>query len=136
MKNFYRMNSKLPFVRFLLVTFVGASILIATLVLGWKSLGHTLRFNLVILLIALHYVFLFLALLLLLLRLFKFPLSNKGVIYILVCTLNILTGLFSVGFYFFQKTNIWWLNQTLLNLLFGLIMILDMFVFQDKDAIS
>ncbi|HVM87905.1 MAG TPA: hypothetical protein VMT76_06930 [Puia sp.] len=122
--------------KYLLAVFFAVSTMLLFLLVLWKKIGSTGRFNLIIVLIFLRYVFLIAAILSLALRLIRRFLSNSGFIYALVCALNIAIGFFSSIFYFFHEANIWWLNQTLLNLLFGFIMLLDMVIFREGRKIS
>lgn len=111
-------------------------LLLVLIFLSWNKISSTGRFNLIMLLIIFRYVFLVAALILVGLRLLRGLISNGSLIYVVVCALNLAIGFFSSLFYFFHQANIWWLNQTMLNLLFGFLMLLDMFVFVKDKQIS
>ncbi|HVM86875.1 MAG TPA: hypothetical protein VMT76_01720 [Puia sp.] len=130
------MNTKPINKIFLFAFFFSVISLLAALIFGWNKLGENAHFNLVIILIALRYVLLIAAILLIAFRLLKLSISSNSTLYISISVLNILVGSFSLVFYFFHRVNIWWLNLTLLNLLFGLLMVLDMLVFPRRRTIS
>jgi hypothetical protein len=111
-------------------------ILLVLLAFYWKFFNSSIRFNLIILMIGTRYLFLYAAVILILLRLLKLYVASNSVAYILASLFNILIGFLTLIFYFFHQSNIWWLNQTLLNLLFGMIMILDIFIFSNGRPLS
>jgi len=111
-------------------------LLLALLVFYWKMSGSNAHFNLVVLLIAIRYVLLCTSILLIILRQFKLTVKSINYLYLMASLLNVLIGIFSLIFYFFGRANMWWLNQTMLNWLVGLLMVLDIFIFSKSRPFS
>jgi hypothetical protein len=76
------------------------------------------------------YALYYIAILILLLRLIRIIKSNNHLLYVLLGVANIFMWALCIAFFYLGKANMWWLNRCILNLLLGVLIIADGFVFR------
>jgi len=123
------------------------SLLISTVIIAfWVTMNFLLFypatngmgdfFSVAIMFIITEYTMLIAGVAILLLRLFKVVKSGSNFLVVFAMETNILIGIFSVFLYLMHKSDLIWLNRSLLNLLIGVLLFADFLLFKRPKAIS
>ena len=122
------------------------SLIISTLIIAcWVALNFLLFypaknglgdfFAVSIMFIITQYAMLIAGVVVLLLRLFKVIKSGRGFWVTFTIETNILIALFSILLYCLHKSDLVWLNRSLLNLLIGVLLLADFLLFNKTKSI-
>ena len=76
------------------------------------------------------YGLLYLGMFSLLLRIIRILRNNISFFYLMVAVANIYTGILSAILYFLGKINLWWFDRCLLNLIVGVVILADGWLFR------
>ncbi len=93
-------------------------------------------FSVSVMYIITQYTMLIVGIVVLVLRIFKIIKSGRSFWVTLTMETNILLAMFSILLYILHKSDLVWLNRSLLNLLLGVLLLADFLLFKKERAIS